>query len=112
MTVDLPVFASIGWCPEPEVRTIMPRVRLRTSGSKGALESKSASVPMISKFAQERAARYGELRNRDTSDTAHRLWHRCRNLHQSRPPRQRGERHGRRFEISADPPSRHRTRPE
>src|SRR5262245_62237898 len=25
-------------CPEPEVRAPMPRVRLRTSGSKGALE--------------------------------------------------------------------------
>ena len=24
-------------CPEPEVRTPLPRVRLRTSGSKGAL---------------------------------------------------------------------------
>ena len=34
-------------CPEPEVRTPVPRVRLRTSGSKGHSNHKVASVPLI-----------------------------------------------------------------
>src|SRR5262249_10522417 len=38
-------------CPEPEVRARLPRIRLRTSGSKGALEHNLTSVPLIPKFA-------------------------------------------------------------
>jgi len=39
---------AAGWCPEPEVRTPLPRVRLRTSGSKGHQSHKSCSCPFDS----------------------------------------------------------------
>src|SRR5499427_10680301 len=45
----------------------MQQTRIGTSNPKTTLESKFASVPLIPKFAQERAARSCELRNRDTS---------------------------------------------
>src|SRR5262252_10109907 len=45
----------------------MQQTRIGTSNPKTTLESKFASVPLIPKFARQRAARACELRNRDTS---------------------------------------------
>src|SRR5215472_1141612 len=48
----------------------MQRALIGTSNPKTTLSHKFASVPLIPKFARECAARFCELRNRDTS--AHR----------------------------------------
>src|SRR5947208_8311535 len=60
------IAAAATSAPNPKFALILLQQRLRTSGSKGALESSSASVPLIPKFASEVAARMCELRNRDT----------------------------------------------
>src|SRR2546421_9349321 len=52
--------------PNPKFAHIVLQDPLRTSGSKGALDHRVASVPLIPKFASEVAARVCELRNRDT----------------------------------------------
>src|SRR5215467_4613504 len=53
--------------PNPKFAHTVWQVRSRTSGSRGALESRVASGPQIPKFVSERAASTGELRNRTTS---------------------------------------------
>src|SRR5262249_41414406 len=56
-----------GSAPNPKFAQPCCKFDLRTSGSKGALDHMLASVPLIPKFASECAARFCELRNRDTS---------------------------------------------
>jgi len=59
--------ATVASAANPKFAPQLPRVRLRTSGSKRHSNHRFGWCPSIPKFASERAAKSSELRNRDTS---------------------------------------------